>query len=140
MPQAISDLLPQFNFLFPEIDVDELDVIDKVRPIYVHTNKQEHNLPPVTRRRKTLPMDPLQARLYALMKSEVARDASRALGQRSKVALRGLGRSVTRLLQLVSNPALLAREIAFAIQTNWQRLSQKDEGQKFGTRYGEQGK
>lgn len=114
MPQAPSDLLPQFRFLFPEIQASETDVVDLVKPIYVRTNKTELGLPPVTRLRKTLPMDPLQARLYDLMKSEVARAAAQALGEKSKQAFKGLGRSVTRILQFVSNPALLAGEIAFA--------------------------
>jgi SNF2 family DNA or RNA helicase len=114
MPQSNADLLPQFRFLFPEIQATEDDVIDLIKPIYVRTNKSELRLPPVTRLRKTLPMDPLQERLYELMKSELARDAAQALAQRTRQALRGLGRSVTRVLQFVSNPALLAREIAFA--------------------------
>ncbi|MCX7185107.1 MAG: DEAD/DEAH box helicase [Nitrosospira sp.] len=114
MPQSASDLVPQFNFLFPEIAVDEYNVISLVKPIYVRTNKTELGLPPVTRIRKTLPMDPLQARLYDLMKSEIAREATQALGLKSKQAFRKLGRSVTRILQFVSNPALLAREMAFA--------------------------
>lgn len=114
MPQSPADLLPQFHFLFPEIRATEEDVVQHVKPIYVRTNKTELGLPPVTRLRKTLPMDPLQARLYELMKSEVAREAAHALGQKSRQAFRNLGRSVTRVLQFVSNPALLAREIAFA--------------------------
>ena len=114
MPQSTADLLPQFNFLFPEIAADESNVVDLMKPIYVRTNKTELGLPPVTRVLRTLPMDPLQARLYELMKSEVARVAADALGQRSRQAFRHLGRSVVRILQFVSNPALLAREIAFA--------------------------
>lgn len=114
MPQSAADLVPQFNFLFPEIAAEEDSVIELVKPIYVRTNKTELGLPPVTRLRKTLPMDPLQARLYELMKSEVAREAAETLGQKSRQAFRHLGRSVVRILQFVSNPALLAREIAFA--------------------------
>lgn len=114
MPQSASDLLPQFRFLFPEIKASEENVVDLVKPIYVRTNKTELYLPPVKRLLKALPMDPLQARLYELMKSELARAAADALNDRSRQAFRGLGRSVTRVLQFVSNPALLAREIGFA--------------------------
>ncbi|WP_312010478.1 DEAD/DEAH box helicase [Bradyrhizobium neotropicale] len=114
MPQSSADLLPQFRFLFPEIQATEDDIIDLIKPVYVRTKKSELGLPPVTRLRKALPMDPVQARLYELMKSELARDAAEALAQRTRQALRGLGRSVTRVLQFVSNPALLARDIAFA--------------------------
>lgn len=114
MPQSTSDLLPQFRFLFPEVQANEDTVVDLISPVYVRTNKSELNLPPVTRVLKTLPMDPLQQRLYELMKSALAREAAQALTVRSKQAFRGLGRSVTRVLQFVSNPALLAQEIAFA--------------------------
>lgn len=114
MPQCVADLLPQFHFMFPEIAADENNVVELFKPVYVRTNKTELGLPPVTRVRKTMPMDPLQARLYELMKSEVAREAAHALGQKSRQAFRTLGRSVTRILQFVSNPALLAREIGFA--------------------------
>lgn len=114
MPQAPSDLLPQFNFLFPEIKAAEENVVELVKPIYVRTNKNELGLPDVTRLRKTLSMDPLQARLYELMKSEVAREAAHALSQTGKQRFRHLGRSVARILQFVSNPALLAEEITFA--------------------------
>lgn len=114
MPQSTSDLLPQFRFLYPEVQTDEDTVVDLIRPVYVRTNKSELNLPPVTRVLKILPMDPLQQRLYELMKSALAREAAQVLTIRSKQAFRGLGRSVTRVLQFVSNPALLAHEIAFA--------------------------
>lgn len=114
MPQSPSDLLPQFHFIFPEIAADETNVVELVKPVYVRTNKTELGLPPVTRVRKTFSMDPLQARVYELMKSEVARQAALALEQKSRQAFRSLGRSVTRILQFVSNPALLAREISFA--------------------------
>jgi SNF2 family DNA or RNA helicase len=59
-------------------------------------------------------MTPLQAELYRFMKSELAREASESLNIRSKQAFRALGRSVARLLQFVSHPALLSREIEFA--------------------------
>jgi SNF2 family DNA or RNA helicase len=114
MPQSVADLLPQFNFMFPEIAADESNVVDLIKPVYVRTNKTELGLPPVTRICKSFPMDPLQDRLYALMKSEVAREAEKVLGQKNRQAFRNLGRSVTRILQFVSNPALLAREISFA--------------------------
>ena len=56
----------------------------------------------------------MQRELYKLMKFEVAREAASALTIRSKQAFRSLGRSVARLLQFVSNPALLSSEIGFA--------------------------
>lgn len=114
MPQAVDDLIPQFSFLYPEIGADPLNVVDRVRPVYVRTTKRELGLPPVDIMRVPLEMAPLQAELYRLMKFEVARQARSAMTIRSKQALRTLGRSVSRLLQFVSNPSLLGSDLNFA--------------------------
>lgn len=114
MPQSRDDLLPQFSFLYPEIPATAENVVERMRPIYVRTNKGELGLPPVTHLRKTLQMSPLQLELYRFMKSEVARQATAFLSDRGRQAFRTLGRSVTRLLMFVSHPALLSREIDFA--------------------------
>jgi SNF2 family DNA or RNA helicase len=114
MPQSVDDLIPQFAFLYPEIKATPDTVVDMVKPIYARTNKKELALPPITRRRVRLLMAPLQRELYKLMKHEVAREAEAALSIRSKQAFRSLGRSVSRLLQFVSNPALLGPDLDFA--------------------------
>ncbi len=114
MPQAISDLVPQFRFLFPEVSVDESAVVDAVRPVYVRTTKSELGLPQPVRLVRRLAMDPLQSRVYQLMKSEVARSAAAALSRHDRNAFRTLGRSVMRVLQFVSHPALLANDVASA--------------------------
>lgn len=114
MPQSVDDLIPQFAFLYPEIETTPDTVVDMVRPIYVRTNKKELGLPSVTRNRVRLQMAPLQRELYKLMRHEVAREAKAALSIRSKQAFRSLGRSVSRLLQFVSNPALLGTNLNFA--------------------------
>jgi hypothetical protein len=114
MPQAVDDLLPQFSFLYPEIQATSDNVIDQMRPIYVRTNKAELGLRPPTVVTKTMAMSPLQTELYGYMKSEVARQAALYLTDRTRGAFRNLGRSVTRLLMFVSHPALLSREIEIA--------------------------
>jgi hypothetical protein len=114
MPQAVDDLLPQFSFLYPEVQATSDNVIDQMRPIYVRTNKAELGLRPPTVVTKTLAMSPLQTELYGYMKSEVARQAALYLTDRTRGAFRNLGRSVTRLLMFVSHPALLSREIEIA--------------------------
>jgi SNF2 family DNA or RNA helicase len=114
MPQSTDDLIPQFTFLYPEIAANADTVVDLIRPVYVRTNKKELGLPPVTRVMAQLPMSPMQSELYKLMKFEVAREAASALTISNKQAFRALGRSVARLLQFVSNPALLSAELSFA--------------------------
>jgi SNF2 family DNA or RNA helicase len=111
MPQSTEDLIPQLAFLYPEIPATADTAVDLMRPIYVRTNKAELGLPPVTRGVITLSMSAIQRELYMLMKTEVHREAANALTIRSKQAFRALGRSVIRLLQFVSNPALLSAEI-----------------------------
>lgn len=113
MPQSADDLIPQLAFLYPELVADSETVVQLIRPIYVRTNKKELGLPPVTRQLIQLQMAPMQHELYKLMKFEVAREAASALNIRSKQAFRSLGRSVARLLQFVSNPALLASNLNF---------------------------
>jgi SNF2 family DNA or RNA helicase len=112
MPQSESDLIPQFTFLYPEIETYGVPPVQLMNGIYVRTNKRELGLPPVTRRPISVPMAPIQAELYELMRRRVADEAASALSAKSRSAFRALGRSVARLLQFVSNPALLAQEIA----------------------------
>lgn len=114
MPQSVSDLIPQFQFLYPEIHVEEETVVSLMRPIHVRTNKKQLNLPEVTRNLVALPMAPVQRELYEMMRLEVAREASAVLDAQGKQTFRALGRSVSRLLQFVSNPSLLAAQIGFA--------------------------
>jgi SNF2 family DNA or RNA helicase len=114
MPQALDDLIPQFLFLYPEIPASKDSVVDLMRPIYVRTTKGELGLRNPDRVMVSLPMAPMQNELYKLMKFEVAREAASALSIRNKQAFRSLGRSVARLLQFVSNPALLSAHLGFA--------------------------
>lgn len=114
MPQAVDDLLPQFSFLYPEVQATPDNVIERMRPIYVRTNKAELGLREPMVMTKTVSMPPLQEELYGYMKSEVARQAAVFLNDRTRGAFRNLGRSVTRLLMFVSHPALLSRELEIA--------------------------
>ena len=114
MPQALEDLIPQFAFLYPEIPATAENVVELIRPVYVRTTKGELGLRDPDRVMVQLPLAPMQQELYRLMKFEVAREAATALSIRNKQVFRSLGRSVARLLQFVSNPALLSAHIEFA--------------------------
>ncbi|HEY4201699.1 MAG TPA: DEAD/DEAH box helicase [Devosiaceae bacterium] len=130
MPQSVSDLLPQFGFLYPEIPAQEDTVVELMRPIYVRTNKAQLDLPEVTRNLVELPMAPVQHELYQLMRLEVAREASALLNAQGRQAFRSLGRSVSRLLQFVSNPSLLASQIGFAHHNLLAAVLSEGEGPK----------
>lgn len=110
MPNDIQDLVPQFRFLFPEIVTDETTVKDYIKPVYVRTTKKELNLPPLMPQQIRIPLRPAQFELYELLRSEVARELNkRTISTRDRQQLRKAGRSALRLLQVVSNPGLLAR-------------------------------
>jgi SNF2 family DNA or RNA helicase len=109
LPNAMTDLITQFDFLYPEIKSHENTVEALIKPIYVRTTKKELKLPEVKRRLVRIPMTTEQTHLYDLLSSETARQASSFLKARDRNNLRRIGRSVMRLLQLVSNPSLLAR-------------------------------
>ena len=114
LPQSTDDLIPQFAFLYPEIPITASQVVDLIKPVYVRTNKAQLGLPPVTRQSISLPMAPMQYELYKLMKFELAREAASVLTAQNRQTFRSLGRSVARILQFVSNPALLSTQIGFA--------------------------
>jgi SNF2 family DNA or RNA helicase len=107
LPNSVDDLLPQFAFLYPEVQAIQANIKDLIRPIYVRTTKSELNLPAIRRRIIKVRMRPKQRQLYELLSSEVARHGIPALKAGDRNALRALGRSATRLLQLSSNPLLL---------------------------------
>ena len=109
MPNDVSDLVPQFRFLFPEITSDADNVRDLIAPIYVRTTKDELKLPPVTKTAIPVPLKPAQYELYELLRSEAARQAKRDLPIGDRMRLRKAGQSALRLLQVVSNPGLLAK-------------------------------
>ncbi len=109
MPQGAEDLIPQFNFLFPEINVTRESVIDAIKPIYVRTTKDDLQLRRPDVKLRPVEMSESQRKLYELLRSEAARQAEELLKAKDKIKLRAMGRSVLRLIQLTSNPALLAK-------------------------------
>lgn len=108
MPNDISDLVPQFRFLYPEIPADEDNVEQFIKPVYVRTTKGELGLPAVKHTIKRIALRPAQFSLYELLRSEAARQA-RTISHRDRALLRRAGQSALRLMQLVTNPALLSR-------------------------------
>ncbi|WP_445478301.1 DEAD/DEAH box helicase [Lysinibacillus irui] len=108
MPNTTDDLVPQFNFLYPELKADETTVVEMIQPIYVRTTKEQLGLPDKKIIPVHVPMSVGQRRLYELLRSESAREAEILLKSRDRNVLRGIGKSVLRLIQVTSNPALLA--------------------------------
>ncbi|MEM4997896.1 DEAD/DEAH box helicase [Priestia megaterium] len=108
MPNAPVDLVPQFNFLYPEVRIDEESVLHEIQNIYVRTTKDELGLKEYKITMTRVEMGTVQRKLYNLLKSEELRQLE-ALRGPDKVKLRSMGKSVMTMLQVTSNPALLLK-------------------------------
>ncbi|MDZ4178337.1 MAG: DEAD/DEAH box helicase [Coriobacteriia bacterium] len=118
MPQGIGDLPPQFDFLWPGMDVcrsfrraatDSTSVRhanEALRPLFTRTTKDELKLPPLEIIPVGVELGVAQSELYSLLRSEAARVAQ-GIRHRDRAALRAMGKQVVRLIQVASNPLLL---------------------------------
>ena len=118
MPQSLADLVPQFDYLWPGVDIlSELNGVQdtqervrranrRLRSHYVRTTKGELNLPPPTTTVVDIPLGPIQREIYQLLRSEAARVAA-GMDRDNITRFRVLGKQVMRLLQAASNPALI---------------------------------
>lgn len=130
MPQSIKDILPQFSFLYPDKGIDESTAIDLVQPIYVRTTSGQLGIPAVEHRLVKLQMGPLQAEIYQSIKSETKRQLIPLLSDLSKASLREINKKIMKVMQFVSNPALLARDIDYIFDPQLGDLLAKDIGPK----------
>ncbi|HEY9048598.1 MAG TPA: SNF2-related protein [Ohtaekwangia sp.] len=74
LPNGPGDLVPQFQFLYPEIPVEADTVKDLIKPIFVRTTKKELKIPDITRFETRIDLSPAQRTLYQLLCSEFARE------------------------------------------------------------------
>jgi SNF2 family DNA or RNA helicase len=114
MPNSSDDLIAQFNFLYPEIIVNEYDVVKKIQPIYVRTTKDDLKLPELKFKKIKIPMSSPQKKLYDIVKNEEILHLDKTIKSNQRMYLRSIGKSIMKLLQIVSNPALLAQDLNFA--------------------------
>lgn len=110
LPQSNNDLVAQFSFLVPEVSVINRDPAQLIAPLFVRTTKQQLGLKDPVRNRFDLPMNTIQTELYRGMRSELYRQA-RGYGKNTKSNFRRLGKSIVRMMQLVSNPLLILDEL-----------------------------
>jgi SNF2 family DNA or RNA helicase len=109
MPLGVPDLIPQYSFLFPtDGDVNEQNVTQKIRRMYVRTTKRELGLDDPVIVRTPIPLSEPQKALYDLMRSEELRQFHN-IDNSDRQFFRHLGQSYMRMLQVVSNPALLLK-------------------------------
>ena len=110
MPQSPRDLVPQVSFLFPDEDIREDNVIERIQRIYVRTTAPELGIPAIRYEYHDINLDPIEMAAYLHMRSL----SSKALSEpnpRDARYLRSLGKSVIRLLGFVANPSTLAMEL-----------------------------
>lgn len=120
-PQSPADFIALLDFLWPEqsrrivpqgalgqapADAAMQLMSERLRPLFVRTRKDELGLRPPLLRVELTPMKPVQAGIYAALRTRMAR-AVRA-GGRDQLTLARMGAVTMYLLQAASNPALLA--------------------------------
>lgn len=130
MPQSVADLIPQFTFLYPDTVSSAESVVGLMQPIYVRTTKAQLGLPAVTRKTVSLEMSPLQREIYRSLKSEIKRQLIPMLTDASRFSLRELGKRVTKVVQFVSNPSLLASDMDYVFDERIGDLLAKTDGPK----------
>lgn len=130
MPQSISDLIPQFAFLYPDKPTDIDSVVSQIKPVYVRTTKAELGLPEVYRKTISLDMSPLQREIYKSLKSEIKRQLIPMLSDASRFSLRELGKRITKVVQFVSNPSLLASDLDYVFDEKMGELLARTDGPK----------
>ena len=122
MPQSPKDLISQFLFLYPTKDVSETTVIDLIQPIFVRTTKGQLGIPKLDHKVVQVPMTQLQR--------EVRRQLNPTLSDSSRYELRRIGKCVMKVMEFVSNPALLSNDMDYAFDRRVGALLLASDGPK----------
>lgn len=130
MPQSPKDLVSQFLFLYPTKDATENTVIDLIQPIFVRTTKGQLGIPELKHKVVQVPMSPLQREIYKTLKSEICRQLNPVLSDSSRYELRRIGKCVMKVMEFVSNPALLSNDMDYAFDRRVGALLLASDGPK----------
>lgn len=137
-PQSATDFVALLDFLWPEQsrrivpqgalgrtpnDAALQQMSSRLRPLFARTRKDELGLRPPCLRVEFASMKPVQAEIYAALRTRMAR-AARG-GGHDQAALARMGTVTMYLLQAASNPALLAAALGAADRptTQWPSLA-----------------
>lgn len=114
MPQSPQDLVPQFNYLYPEEHASPERVVDLFRPIFVRTTAGQLGIPNIKYYKEYVQLNELQRKVYESIKETTARELRTFhITDFSRDNLKRIGKSIMKVLQFVSNPALLSDDISF---------------------------
>ncbi len=108
MPKAISDLFPQFKFLYPYEKPENF--IDNNNRFYVRTTKKELNLPVPERKFINVEMSDPQKALYELTVGRLMHQI-KGIKKVDKQNFKDVRRSIVRLIMISSNPILLTNKM-----------------------------
>jgi len=106
MPNAVDDLVPQFQFLYPQVPVTKENVVERLKTVFVRTTKSSLGLLPPVRIKRDIPMNDAQERLYQVLASDAARHLE-GLSVSDRLRFRRFACCVQYMLQASSNPSLL---------------------------------
>lgn len=118
LPNGPVDLSAQLRFLWPyQTIISESDLASaptdlvsrRLRPMYVRITKNELDLPKQRITKTAVAMGRYQRELYDFVRSSTA--ASRTVDLADRVTLTQMRHNVTRLLQITSNPSLIAHQV-----------------------------
>jgi len=118
-PNSRDDLVAQFDFLFPTIQWAPNSIQEMISPHYARTTKKDLGLPEPKINYQYVSMNLAQEELYNVIVDALKREAS-GFNIDDNKKLRKIKRCVMRLIQVASNPLLLAKlertdEIPFGI-------------------------
>jgi len=129
-PQALTDLVPQFEFLYPDRAITAETVVESFQPIYVRTTKGELGIPPIHHVKVSLDMPPLQRQVYMAIRSETKRQLMPMISDAAKLSLRDIGKKIMKVMEFTSNPSLLAADMDYIFDKNLGDLLAVDCGPK----------
>lgn len=112
-PQSVADLLPQFEFLYPDQIASVDTVVQLLQPVYVRTTKGQLGIPPISHRKVSLEMSPLQREVYGAIRSETKRQLMTMVSDAAKYSLRDIGKKIMKVMAFTSNPSLLASDMDY---------------------------
>ena len=129
-PQSVSDLLPQFEFMYPDQIATSQTVVQLLQPVYVRTTKGQLGIPPISHRKVSLDMSPLQREVYSAIKSETKRQLMTMISDAAKYSLRDIGKKIMKVMAFTSNPSLLASDMDYIFDKRLGNLLAVDCGPK----------
>jgi len=105
IPNKTSEIITQFRFLYPSINLSENEIIKKVQDIYVRTPRNELDIPGLDKKDRviSLQLSETQRRIYNL----VSKNSLKNIELYKNEGLARIRKSVMLLLELISNPLLI---------------------------------